>query len=276
MRKLIFSALLLCCISAIAQDENLASKELSILEDSINTFYEDSINYYRSRYQSGDTSVIEPWDNLVDKYREARVHINKRIARKYPNTTTTAEFFHWFYYEVPYDTLIQLYENLGPIALGHKNGKHATGFVEREKKLLPGFTAPNFMQPDTAGNPVFLSDYKGKVILLEFWANWCKSCRAENPNIKMAYAKYREHGFDVLGISMDKETDKEKWLKAISEDGLPWVQVSDLKGYGNEAFLMYNVLPIPDNYLIDAEGKIIARGLRGQTLNDALRKIFGF
>jgi peroxiredoxin len=245
MRKLIFSALLHCCISAFAQDENLASKELRILEDSINTVYVDSINYYRSQYESGDTSISERWGNLVDKYREARIHIYKRIARKYPNTTTTAEFFHWFYFEVPYDSLMQLYENLGPIALGHENGKHATGFVERAKKLQPGLTAPNFMQPDTAGNPVFLSDYKGKVTLLEFWANWCKPCRAENPNLKMAYAKYREHGFDVLGISMDKETDKEKWLKAISEDGLPWVQVSDLKGYGNEAFLMYNVLPIP-------------------------------
>ncbi len=86
----------------------------------------------------------------------------------------------------------------------------------------------------------------------------------------------KPNGFDVLGISMDKESEKAKWLKVIHEDRLPWQQVSDLKGFGNEAFLLYNVLPIPDNYLIGPDGKIIARGLRGKELNDKLGTIFKY
>ncbi len=262
--------------NAAAQDEEMAIRELKHLDDSIGLVYLDSINYYRNRYEHGDTTIGSAWGKWVDKYREARTDIYKIIIRRFPNTATATENFPWLYFEVPYDTLISLYQELGPVALAHKNGQHATAFVERAKKLQPGKPAPDFMQPDTSGKPVHLKDFTGKILLLEFWANWCKPCRAENPNIKAAYAKYQTHGFEVLGISMDKESDKEKWLKAIAEDKLTWPQVSDLKGFGNEAFLLYNVTPILDNYLIDAKGNIVARGVHGKQLQDALQSLFGF
>jgi peroxiredoxin len=266
----------LCYFNAAAQDEEMAIKELKRLNDSINVFYQDSIQYYRDRNEKGDTTILEAWGNIVDRYRNVKVNMYKSIVRNFPNTITSIENFPYFYWDVPYDTLISLYKLLGPVALAHENGQHATSFVERAKKLQPGMPAPDFMQPDTAGKPVQLKDFKEKIVLLEFWANWCKPCRAENPNIKAAYTKYQPHGFEVVGISMDKEADKEKWLKAIAEDGLPWAQVSDLKGFGNEAFLLFNVMPIPDNYLIDAKGNIVARGLRGKELHDALQGLFGF
>ncbi len=276
MRYILWGIMSLCQFQAVAQDEEMAIRELKHLDDSIGLIYRDSILHYRSRFEDGDTTVKSDWNKWVNNFRDATTEIYKIITRRYPNTSTAAENFHWFYFEVPFDTLISLYNALGPVALAHKNGQHATAFVERAKKLQPELPAPDFMQPDTAGKPIYLKDFKGKIVLLEFWANWCKPCRAENPNIKAAYAKYQSHGFEVVGISMDNEADKEKWLKAITQDGLPWIQVSDLKGFGNEAFLLYNVIPIPDNYLIDAEGNIVARGVRGKQLHDALQSLFGF
>jgi peroxiredoxin len=276
MRNYLSLTILLFHFTATAQQEQLAVLELQRLNDSIDVIYKDSIHYYRGRNEKGDTTILDAWSNIVDKYRDARTEIYKIIIHRFPNTATAAENFHWFYFEVPFDTLLGLYNKLGPIALAHENGQHAASFVERAKKLQPGMMAPDFMQPDTEGKPVNLRDFKGKILLLEFWANWCKPCRAENPNIKAAYVKYQTHGFEVIGISMDKESDKEKWLKAITEDKLIWPQVSDLKGFGNEAFLLFNVMPIPDNYLIDRQGKIIARGLHGEKLNETLAKLFGF
>lgn len=276
MRYILWGIMSLYHFQAAAQDEEMSIQELKHLNDSIGLVYLDSINYYRKSYENGDTTVGSDWNKWVDKYREATTDIYKIIIHRFPNTVTAAENFHWFYFEVPFNTLMSLYNKLGPVALAHKNGQHATAFVERAKKLQPGLPAPDFMQPDTAGTPVHLKDFKGKTLLLEFWAHWCAPCRAENPNIKAAYAKYQTHGFEVIGISMDKESDKEKWLKAIAEDKVMWPQVSDLKGYGNEAFLLYNVLPIPDNYLIDSEGNIISRGVRGKQLHDVLQSLFGF
>ncbi len=105
---------------------------------------------------------------------------------------------------------------------------------------------------------------KGKILLVDFWAAWCGPCRAENPNVVKAWQKYKDKGFDVLGISFD--TNRDKWLKAVKDDRLTWTQVSDLKGWGNEAGKLYGINLIPANVLLDKDQKIIASGLRGEQL----------
>ncbi len=136
-----------------------------------------------------------------------------------------------------------------------------------------GGEAPDFIMNDVNGSPRKLSEFKGKVMLVDFWASWCGPCRRENPNVLKAYAKYHDKGFDVLGVSLDKT--KDSWLAAIEKDGLIWHHVSDLKGWQNEAAKLYGVTSIPHTVLLDKEGKIIARNLRGEALDAKLAEIFG-
>jgi peroxiredoxin len=139
------------------------------------------------------------------------------------------------------------------------------------KKTAIGQTAMDFTQNDPDGNPVSLSEFRGKVVLLDFWAAWCRPCRMENPNVVEAYKKFNGKGFTVLGVSLDRT--KDQWLKAIEDDGLTWTHVSDLKYWDSAVAKMYGVQSIPANLLIDKNGKIIAKNLRGDALHEKLAEI---
>ncbi|PBQ34792.1 hypothetical protein CNR22_02635 [Sphingobacteriaceae bacterium] len=143
--------------------------------------------------------------------------------------------------------------------------------VEDSKGTMVGYTATNFSQTTPDGKLVSLKDFRGKYVLIDFWASWCRPCRAENPNVVAAYNRYKDKGFTVLGVSMD--SNKDPWLNAIQQDNLTWTHVSDLKGWGNEVGKIYGVTGIPQNYLIDKEGKIVAKDLRGAALDEKLAEI---
>ncbi len=137
-----------------------------------------------------------------------------------------------------------------------------------------GKTAPEFTLNTPDGHPVSLSSYRGKYVLLDFWASWCAPCRAESPTVKGVYNLYKDSGFDVLSVSLDLATSKAQWVAAIKQDGLTWTQVSDLKGFDSDVAVNYGVHAIPDNFLIDPSGKIIARNLRGYDLEQKMKQIF--
>ena len=143
--------------------------------------------------------------------------------------------------------------------------------IDKEIILKAGSIAPDFSQPDTAGVAVALSGFTGKYVLLDFWASWCSPCRAENPNLVKAYEKYKDCNFTIVSVSMDD--NKASWLKAVRNDHLPWVQLSDLKGAANEAVKLYGIKTIPANFLIDPRGKILASNLRGEDLINFLDKL---
>jgi peroxiredoxin len=138
-----------------------------------------------------------------------------------------------------------------------------------------GAIAPDFTQNDVNGTPVSLSSFKGKYVLIDFWASWCGPCRAENPTVVKAYNKFKSKNFTIIGVSLDKPEGKADWLAAIKNDGLNWTQVSDLKFWSNEVALQYAVQSIPHNFLLDPTGKIIAKDLRGNDLDKKLTEIFG-
>jgi len=152
-------------------------------------------------------------------------------------------------------------------------GETLAARIEKIKKTQDGAMAPDFMQTDVNGKPVKLSDFKGKWVLLDFWASWCGPCRRENPNLVKTYNNFKDKGFTVLGVSLDKPADKAKWLAAIEKDGLVWTQVSDLKAWDNQAAKLYEVDAIPMNFLINPEGKIVARYLRGEDLDKKLSEV---
>ncbi len=145
---------------------------------------------------------------------------------------------------------------------------------EADTKTGIGVSAPDFTQDDVNGNPVSLSSFKGKYVLVDFWASWCGPCRAENPNVVNAYHQYKDKGFNILGVSLDGTATKNAWLEAIHKDGLTWTEISDLKGWENSAAKLYMVSAIPQNFLIDPNGVIIAKNLRGEDLQNKLAELF--
>jgi thiol-disulfide isomerase/thioredoxin len=178
------------------------------------------------------------------------------------------EVLDYFTYDPNADTLQSFYNGFSPEIQSSSLGKRFKNALDIALLTGVGRPAPVFTQADTKGKPVALSSFKGQYVLVDFWASWCGPCREENPNVLKSYRAYHSKGFMVLGVSLDDE--KRPWIEAIRKDGMPWMQVSDLKGWKNSVAVMYGIEGIPMNYLLDKNGIIVAKGLRGDDLEKKL------
>lgn len=141
------------------------------------------------------------------------------------------------------------------------------------RKVQVGMEAPVFSQADSTGSQISLDSFRGSYLLIDFWASWCGPCRAENPNVVAAYNKFHEKGFEILGVSYD--TNRDKWIKAIAKDELDWSHVSDLKGWQNATSEIYGIRAIPHSIILDPNGVIVAKNLRGKELHNKLEEFLG-
>lgn len=183
------------------------------------------------------------------------------------------------FYAVSYLNIDDNYEYIKSVLDEYKDKTESTAYTKQYvskfseyANLAIGSVAPEINLPDPKGNNIALSSLRGKVVLIDFWASWCGPCRKENPNNVKLYNELKGKGFEIYGVSLDKT--KEDWTKAIMEDKLTWTHVSDLKFWGSEAAAKYKVESIPATFLIDKEGKILAKNLRGEELNLFVKKLF--
>ncbi len=182
--------------------------------------------------------AIQPLD--PEKYADVFKAVDEGLMKKYP-TNADVNMFH--------SMMVKMTSN----------------------PFKKGMVAPEIDLPDPSGKNIALSSLKGKVVLIDFWASWCGPCRKEMPNVVAAYKKYKSKGFEIYGVSLDKDMDA--WVNAIKKDGITWVQVSDLKYWDCAAAKAYNIQGIPFTVLLDKEGKVIAKDLRGDALDAKLKEI---
>ncbi|WP_228099066.1 TlpA disulfide reductase family protein [Pedobacter sp. MC2016-24] len=159
------------------------------------------------------------------------------------------------------------YNPLSKRVLSSFTGQKLTAKYDKAKQIAIGKSV-DFTQTDDKGNEFKLSSLKGKYVLVDFWASWCGPCRAENPHLLKAYNQLKDKNFEVVGVSLDET--KAAWLNAVKQDGMPWIQVSDLKGFKSDLAVKYGISAIPQNFLINPEGVIIAKDLRGEDVNQKL------
>lgn len=224
--------------------------------------------------QRDDKAFGEAYGKVMTEDRNGKFNIDLQYALKHPASKLSPLLIVWHVNGMPLDSVELIYNKFTAPVKATEVARVIAKKIAERKAINVGGIAPNFTIPDTEGKPVSLTDYKGKYVLVDFWASWCKPCRAENPNVIKAFNAYKDKNFTVLSVSIDDSVAKDKWLKAIEDDGIgKWTNVCELKGRASQISNLYHIESIPMNVLIDPSGKIVARNLRGEALQEKLANV---
>jgi peroxiredoxin len=236
--------------------------------------YSDLYAQYQAANQTGDAAKVAEIEKNASAIEKQMTELQKKFVIEHPSSYVSPTILASLSYEMDgeeLDSVINIFD--AKIA----ELPQVTTLKERAqaiKAVSVGKKAPDFTMNDVNGNPVSLSSKIGsKLLLIDFWAAWCGPCRQENPNLVKVYNTFNKNGFEVLGVSLDQR--KEDWVKAIADDKLTWTHVSDLQYWNNAAARLYAVTAIPANFLLDENGTIIGRNLRGEELYNKVNEILG-
>lgn len=224
-------------------------------------------------YAAKDTVKL---NSLTRKYMVAdslkKIYYNKWVE-EHPASPVSAMVLSFYARENDMTVLEKKLKALAPEAKKNALVKKMQFSIDAAKATAIGKVAPDFTQNDTLGKPVALKDFRGKYVLIDFWASWCVPCRKENPAVVKAFETFKDKNFTVLSVSLDQPGAKDKWLKAIHDDGLTWTHVSDLNWWDNAVSRQYDIRSIPANYLLGPDGVILAKNLRGEALHKKLEEV---
>jgi peroxiredoxin len=238
--------------------------------------FDDKERALDSVYESaeGNKTIGDSLTKVADSLQASRTAFINRYIKANPASFVSAmEIEQLYSYNPDVKAFDSAYSALDTTIKQSYVGHKIAEMLATDKKTDIGQVAPDFTLSDVDGKPVTLSAYaKGNVVLVDFWASWCGPCRGENPNVVKAFKAFHDKGFTVLGVSLDDQ--KGAWVKAIQDDHLDWGQVSDLKGWSSSVAALYGIRGIPMNFLLDRDGKILAKGLRGDALDKQLADLF--
>jgi thiol-disulfide isomerase/thioredoxin len=227
---------------------------------------------YEAAAAKKDSAQMDSLRKAANEMSLRQKQLAKEYIKSHPSSyVSVIELDNYFSYNPDPVELGELYNGLDPVIQTSYDGKFIKASLDAAIKTAVGRSAPLFKQNDVNGKAISLSSFKGQYVLIDFWASWCGPCRGENPAVVKAYQAYHSKGFSILGVSLDN--NKENWLAAIKKDGLDWPQVSDLQGWKNSVAAEYGVTGIPMNFLLDRDGKIVAKGLRGDELEKKLAEL---
>ncbi len=262
-------------IKNIKIEGSSAHKDFDEFQDIFNPLI-GNLNAIAAQMQKADDGSSMKNDLMI-QYDSAVHQINRQVDKyivaKKNSYVSPFVLFVTAQLSQDYQVMESRYNLLSENVRNSNIGKSLSEFIAYNKVGTVGTMALDFVQNDTADNPVSFSSFKGKYVLVDFWASWCRPCRIENPNIVKVFNKFQSKNFTVLGISLDK--DKDAWVKAIHKDNLQWTHVSDLAFWSNAVAQMYRVQSIPQNFLVDPSGKIVAKDLHGEALEKKLCELLG-
>src|SRR5690554_6810094 len=250
----------------------------------IQQFEQDNIEDLRAimieRDTTGRSGLIKEYEELQKSFKNYMMDYSSNHPKSYLSVVMLSQLLGDP--ETDIEKVKNNFDALAPeikaTSVAKRTEEHIQTVLERLENLKStevGQIAPDFSAPDPEGNVVSLKESLGKITLIDFWASWCGPCRVENPNVVALYNEFHDKGLNIIGVSLDREDHKEKWLEAIATDKLTWTQVSNLQYWQDPIAKQYNVQSIPATFLLDADGKIIAKNLRGAALRAKVAEVLG-
>lgn len=256
---------------------NRYNQEVKNLYEAIQKFEMENSQAYTDAKAANDTETMDTLLNELKTLQQKPIDYNEKYIAENPKSYIALLLIQGMLNdpEADYGKVKTYFDAMTPELKATKTGKTITETLAKVSILAVGQMAPDFSAPNPDGQIVSLKESLGKITLIDFWASWCGPCRRENPNVVALYNEFHDKGLNIIGVSLDKEGAHDKWVEAIATDNLTWTQVSNLKFWQDPVARLYNIESIPATFLLDENGRIIAKNLRGEELRNKVAELLG-